>query len=282
MYGVILSICLLWATAAAALAWSFRGGFSRRLERDVAWLEEVRLRFNPSAGNSRIYVQAAYFIHCAVLLPLLHFLIPIPFLGIALWLCLWLLPQRVADLKWTLRLRRIDEQLPQMVRKLAALCGAGLAPSEALQQLAQEAPLPIRYECRVMAREWELGADLEGIVALAAERLELESFRLFAAIVEVNNQLGGNLVKTLEELAESLSGQLEMQREVSAAMAEGRMNIYGLLLAPPVMLGIVTIIDSHAVGQFFTTGLGLGIFGIAMLFIVSGALWARSIARIYV
>lgn len=280
MFGIILSICLLWAAAAAAAAWSFRDGFSRRLERDVAWLEEVRLRFSPSAENSRLYVQIAYFVHCVLLLPLLHFLIPAPFLGIGIWLCLWLLPQRVADLKWMLRLRHIDEQLPQTVRKLAALCGAGLAPSDALQQLAQEAPLPIRYEYRVMAREWEMGADLEGIVALASQRLELESFRLFAAVIEVNNQLGGNLVKTLEDLANSLSAQLEMRREVSAALAEGRMNIYGLLLAPPVMLGIVTIIDSHAVGQFFTTGLGMGIFSIAMMFIVSGALWARSIARI--
>jgi Flp pilus assembly protein TadB len=58
------------------------------------------------------------------------------------------------------------------------------------------------------------------------------------------------------------------------------MNIYGLLLAPPVMLGIVTIIDKHAVGLFFTTGMGLGIFAIAMVFILSGVFWARRIARI--
>lgn len=279
MQGVMFSICLLWAAAAAALAWSFRDGFCRRLERDAAWLDEVRLMFGPDVTGSRRYVQIAYFVQCAVLLPLLAFLIPVPVLGVVVWMCLWMLPQKIADMKWRSRLKKIDEQLPQTIRKFASLCAAGLSPASALQQLAKEAPVPIRHECLIMSREWDLGANLESIVSLAAKRLGLESFRLFAAVVAVNTRLGGNLVATLEELAESLSSQLEMRREVDSAMAEGRMNVFGLLLAPPIMLGIVTIIDRRAVGLFFSTPTGLGIFALAMVFVLGGTLWARRIAN---
>ncbi|MHC4884724.1 MAG: type II secretion system F family protein [Planctomycetota bacterium] len=276
------SICLLAGIAAASLAWTFRHGVERRLDRDVAWLDEVRLRFDPVVSDSRKYVMIFYFVHGAVILPLLHFLIPVPGLGIVLWFALWLLPQKIADRKWVKRLGVIDEQLPAAIRKFAALTGAGMSSADAMRQLSQEAPLPIQVEFRVMAREWDMGADLNAVVEATAHRLDMQSFRLFASVVCMNNRLGGDLVKALEALSASLGGLMEMRREVRAATAEGRANVYGLLAAPPLMLFIIAFIDGEAVSMFLSTPLGWSMLAPALGLTAIGFFWARRIAAIEV
>jgi tight adherence protein B len=278
----LLSICLLAAVSAGALAWSFRSGIHQRIIRDIAWLDSVRLRFDPVVRDSRKAVLVFYAVQCVLVLPFLHFLIPVPGLGIVAWLGLWLLPQKVADHKWNKRLLKIDEQLPQAIRKFAALTGAGMSSADALSQLAIEASMPIQMEFRVMNREWEMGADLSAVVDAAADRLNLESFKLFASVINMNNRLGGDLVKALEELSTSLGGLIEMRREIRAATAEGRANVYGLLVGPPLMLFIIAFIDKEAVHKFLTTPFGWSILGPAMAITILGFLWARKIANIEV
>jgi len=279
---VIFSICLLSAVAAGALAWSFRGGVKRRMDRDVAWLDEVRLKFSPDCTDSRKYVQIAYLFQVVVMLPVLNFAIPVPLLGIALWLGVWMLPQKIADVKWRKRLHKIEQQLPQTLLKFSALTGAGLSVADAMKQLADETPMPIQYEYRIMAREWEMGSDLNSCVESAASRLDMQSFRLFSSIVTMNNRLGGNLVRALEDLSESLSSLEEMRREVRAATSEGRMNVYGLLAGPPMMLLIITFMDPDAVKMFLSTLIGWAILGPALLLTLIGFLWAKRIANVRV
>lgn len=278
----LFSICLLSAVSAGALAWSFRSGIHQRIMRDIAWLDSMRLKFDPVVRDSRRIVLIFYAVQCIVVLPLLHFVVPVPGLGIVFWLALWLLPQKIADRKWNKRLLEIDEQLPQVIRKFSALTGAGMSSADALSQLAVEAPMPIQMEFRVMNREWEMGADLGVVVEAAADRLELESFKLFASVISMNNRLGGDLVKALEELSNSLGGLIEMRREIRAATAEGRANVYGLLVGPPLMLFIIAFIDKEAVHKFLTTPFGWSILAPAMLITVIGFLWARRIANIEV
>ncbi|GHS90264.1 hypothetical protein FACS1894139_08150 [Planctomycetales bacterium] len=281
--SIMLAAGGLFAIAAAALAWSFHRGVARRLDHDAAWLDEARAPFvDGECQHSRRYVIIAYIVQCAVLLPLLLFIMPSMVIGVLLWAVLWFAPQIIADQYWKKRLRQIDEQLPQSVQKFANLCSAGLSSADAMRQLAKELPNPIRREYAMMAQGWDMGAGLAGVVESAANRLQLESFQLFYVAVVTNSSLGGNLVKALSEIAQSLNGQMEMKREVDAAMAEGKMNIYGLLAAPPIMLIIIAFIDADAVRMMFHSGIGLGFFTGAVVLIAIGSIWAWQTAKIEV
>lgn len=279
---IVATICLLAGVAAFSLAFSWRHGFAARLERDVAWCNAMRQRIDPQAPDSRNLVLAIYAVYGCVLLPVLVLLFPIHLIGFGLWLCLLMVPQKIADWSWARHLREIDAQLPGSIRKFASLCSAGLSSADALQQLAAEAPLPIRNEFRTMANEWRMGADLVGVFKLAYLRLGLESMRLLSAAVSANTELGGNLVQTLEQLSTALYSQWETRKEIDATMAESKMNIYGLIAAPPLMLGIICFCDFEAVKLFFTTDIGLAIFAGAMFIIGIGLAWAWSIAKIRV
>ena len=279
MIGMSLSISLLVGIAIGSFAWSFRNGIKRRADRDVAWLDEIRLRFNPNITDSHKYVYWMYGIQFVVILPTLLYLITVKVLALAIWLLFWMLPQVIANYKWKKRLKVLDEQLPVMIRRLGSLLGSGLSFAQALRQMSDDFPPPMMYECMIMSQGWEMGENFDGIVASTAERLELPSFQLFSVIVIMNNQLGGNIVKTLEKLSESLESQNAMNKEIRAATAEGRATIWGLLAAPPLMLGIVTFIDSKSVGELFSTWLGFGILGVASVIIMIGYIWARRIVH---
>ena len=274
------AISLLTAIAAFLGVFSARRYLTARMERDIAWADAMRQRVNPNAPGSRKMVMTVYAVAFCVLLPLMLLMFPSRLLAFGLWLLLWLIPSWLAEHHWQRHLRQIDMQLPACIRKFASLCGAGLSSAEAMQQLAIEAPMPIRNEFRIMANEWRMGADLPGVFRLTYQRLRLESFRLLTAAVTSNAELGGNLVQTLELLSGSLFTQWETSKEIDAAMAEGKMNIYGLLAAPPVMFGIICLCDMDAVRLFFTTNTGQLILIFALLIIAGGLAWALSIAKI--
>ncbi len=280
MTDYTLGIALFTGVAVAALVWSFRNGVSRRIDHDVAWLDEIRLRFKPDVRDSAKYVYYWYCLMFLVIMPLFYFLFSLKILGLALWLAFWFIPQLVADIKWKKRLEELDNQLPQMIRRLGILLGSGLSFTQSLKQLAEDFPPPMMYECLIMSQGWEMGENFDSIVMSASQRLDLPSFQLFAIIVIMNNQLGGNIVKTLEELSASLESQNAMKKEIKAATAEGRASTWGLLAAPPLMLAIVTVIDSDSVMEMFNTWLGFGILCVAGVFIGTGYYWARRIVRI--
>lgn len=275
-------ICLLAFLAVFGIIWSFRQGIANRIARDVQWYNNIRRATEPDAPDGTRIVIWSYLIHCCVVLPLLCWLVPIPMGGIVIWLAMFTVPQILADRHWKKHLEKIDEQLPQTIGKMASLISAGLSPADALRQLAVETDAPIRYEFAIMSREWQMGANLPAIFASAFSRLKLESFRLLCAAITANNKMGGNLVEVLQGLSSSLFNQMETNREIEAAMSEGKMTIKALLLAPVIMLTIITFIDTQAVMMFFQTGLGLAIFAIAMVLIGIAYLWARRIANIAV
>ncbi len=280
MTDYTLGIALFTGIAVAAFVWSFRNGVSRRISHDVAWLDEIRLRFKPDVKDSEKYIYYWYCLMFIVMMPLFYFLFSLKILGLALWLAIWFIPQLVADFKWKKRLEELDEQLPKMIRRLSILLGSGLSFTQSLKQLAEDIPPPMMYECLIMSQGWEMGENFDSIVASTAQRLDMPSFQLFSVIVIMNNQLGGNIVRTLEELSESLESQNAMKKELKAATAEGRASTLGLLAAPPLMLAIVTLIDSKAVIEMFNTWMGFGMLCVAGVFIGSGYYWARRIVRI--
>jgi len=277
MIPVILSV--LSGAAVGLAVWAGRGYLAERIRRDVQWLEHSAWRLSPKAVDGRKYVGMWYVAMFAVMLPLAVLVFPVPIIGLGLWLAVWLVPQQVFQRKWARRRTRIEAQLPAMARRLAAAVGAGLSQAEAIGQLADEAPEPICHEFQIMARQWELGNDMNTCLDEAARRLELPNFRMFASALILNSRMGGNLVQTMERLAASLESIAEMRQEVKAATAEGRANIKVLLIAPFLMLVIITFIDRKSVVELLTTLTGWLFLLPAAVLTAIGYLWARSMMK---
>ena len=273
-----LLLATLFGIAVTLLIWSLRGVLHARWRRDVAWLEHTMWKFTPDPVNAGRYV-ALFYAAAVALLFLLLLMLPNKILAVVLWLLLVAVPRIAIDRAWAKRRKQIEEQLPATVRQMSSSVGSGMTLAQAIERLAERAPDPIRVEFRVMTGYWKLGSDFSATIEAAKRRLNLENFNLFASAILVNQKLGGNITLTLDRLAASLEAIDQMKREVYAATAEGRMNIKVLAFAPFGMLGLVTLMDSQAVGMLMTRPIGHLLLGLAAILAAAGTLWAWRIVN---
>jgi len=150
---------------------------------------------------------------------------------------------------------------------------------QAIDRLAERSPDPIRTEFRIISNQWKMGADLIQSIEEAKRRLELPNFSLFSSALSINQQMGGNVVATLDRLGSSLESIHEMQHEIMSATAEGRMSIKVLAAAPAIMLFLIAFIDFEAVIMVFTEPFGRILLGIAGMLTAAGVLWAWKIVN---
>lgn len=252
------------------LEWLFKG--------HVAWLERQKRRFSPDVGNVKLEMGLIY---AAAVLLLMFFIavFPYPWVGVILWGVLLLGPGMFINWKWARRLKKIETQLPQAINSLSTSVASGLTLVQGIERLGDRAEEPIRTEFALMANQWRAGSDVMTIIEEAKRRLKLPNFNIFASTITVNQAMGGNVVDTLDRLAQALESIAQMQHEVFTATSEGRQNIKFLGLAPIPMLGLMCFINYSGTVMLFTTTLGQILTTISLAFFFTGWYWAWRIVN---
>ena len=273
-----LGIAALIGLAVVLLVWGLRDFLARRFEKDAAWISAMRLRFSPEPIDPRKWTMM-YYAGFVVLLVILIFITPNPGFGIFFWLIMLLVPRIMVESKWQKRRALIDRQLPAAISSLANSLRAGLTIVQAIQRLAENAPEPIRTDFQVMANRYSFGAGIETTINEARERLSSLNFNLFASALLVNREMGGDVAETLGRISRSLDKLHHMRQTVEAHTSEGRTNIKVMLVAPVVLLLMMSTADAEGVKMLFTTAQGYAVLLVAGVFIGVGIFFAGKITR---
>lgn len=268
--GIGLSVVLL--------VWGLRGYLMRRYERDRAWVALTALRFTPKPVDADSLTLGYYAVFC-LLLVLLVFAMPNPVFAIVFWLILLAAPRIVVEWLWQRRRRQIDMQLPAAVSSMSNSIRAGLTVVQAIQRLAETAPEPIRTDFRVMANRYAFGASLDSTLREAKERLNSPNFKLFASALLLNREMGGDISEILTRISQSLDKLHQMRQTVEAHTSEGRTNIKVLLIAPVIILLMLSTADGEGVEMLFTTSQGYTVLLVAGALIAIGVYFAGKITR---
>ena len=264
--------------AVALWVWAARSWIARKFERDIEWMRETYLRFDPNPINAHAYTLG-YYASFIGLLVFLVLIIPNTFVAFAFWFVSMLIPSILIEWAWRARIARIDLQIPQAVATLANSMRAGLTLVQAITRLSEQAPEPIRAEFQIMANQYSYGADMETVIRNAKIRLNLPNFNLFASALILNREMGGDISETLARITKSLDKLREMRKTVEAHTSEGRTNIKVLLIAPIFMLLLMCVVDARGVAMLFTTTQGVALLTVAGILAGSGVYLARRITR---
>jgi len=249
-----------------------------RYEKDVAWVRDTALRFNPNPVPAERWTLWAYGLF-TLFLCLLILITPHPLIGIAIWLVVLTLPRIIADMMWKQRRAMIDQQIPSAVAALANSLRSGLTLVQAMQRLADTAPEPIRTDFRVMVNRYSYGANLEATVLETKNRLKLANFNLFASALLINREMGGDVSETLFRISQSLDKLQQMRKTIEAHTAEGRTNIKILVVAPVLLLLMLASVDSQGVALLFTSVQGWAVLTMAGVLIGTGVFLASWITH---
>lgn len=204
-------------------------------------------------------------------------IVPIALLLAVIWL---LTPGWI--LAWKIHRRRLllRDQLASCTQSLANSARAGQSLAQGLKGVSQESPEPLAGELRQLMAEYDLGRPLPDALLDAKQRLQLDSFSMFASTIVVSLQQGGRVTEALEKISRSLRENQRIERKLDAETAGGWRVVLILTLFPFLFLLGFYVVHPEGTMLMFQSWIGQFLVVVMLLLIVSSVYWSRKILRI--
>jgi tight adherence protein B len=149
-----------------------------------------------------------------------------------------LLPTVVVQQLVGRRRREFQHRLPEALELIASALRSGYNFSRCLQLVAKEMPGPMGDEAQRFTDELAVGIPTEEALDRLTERQPSYDVKLFAAAVQMQARVGGNLSEILLKTGAMVRERYKLQGEISALTAEGRLSAV-ILAGVPIFLAIV-------------------------------------------
>lgn len=189
----------------------------------------------------------------------------------------------ILALEWQIRRRSesITLQLPDALDLTARAMRAGHAFSDALRIAAGEVPSPLGEELGMISEQHRLGLELrtcmESLLARVPDNFELS---LWVGAVMLNRETGGNLIETLEHLAETVRERLVFESKVLALTAEVRTSAVILSMLPFGAAILISLAEPRYLLPLLEPGLGRSLLVGALVSMAIGAYLMRRLSRV--
>ncbi len=157
------------------------------------------------------------------------------------------------------RLQKFEAQLPDAYMMISSSLQAGASFNLALADMVERAPSPLAQEFGLLLKKIKLGVALEDGLLEMEERLPLDSFIMASSAIRISKEVGGNLVTTIESMADTLRRKKTMEGKIESLTAQGK--VQGKFMAGlPILIGfILTFMEPEAMKQLVTTSTGIAI-----------------------
>ena len=142
----------------------------------------------------------------------------------------------------------------------------GLPVGECLRIVGREVPDPVGFEFRVLVESQRLGLSTEQALERGLERMPTAEYQFFAVVLTIQQQTGGNLAATLENLSNVLRSRKRLKDKIAAMSSEAKASAM-IIGALPFLVGTaIWVLNPNYINLLFATHTG-------NLMIAGGATW---------
>jgi tight adherence protein B len=177
------------------------------------------------------------------------------------------------------RQSKMLSQMPPMLDELARAGKTGRSLEHCLQQVAEDTASPLGSELQMCTRRLALGVPLEAALAEFPDRTGLVSARVLATALTVHRQTGGDLVKVLERLSQTVRDRIQFQGRLRAATAASRATAILMIALPPAILAFFVFRDTAYLNNLMASSWGRIVTATAILLEIVGAVWILAVLR---
>ena len=184
------------------------------------------------------------------------------------------LPIAFVHLRATARLKRFENQLPDLLITIAASLKAGHSFRQGIQSAVEEGAEPAAKEFKRVLTETQLGKPMDDALSDMAERVGSKNFGFVITAVTIQRQIGGSLAGLVDMVAETVRQRQQFARKIKGLTAMGRMSAYTLVGLPFFIAITVTAMNPSYMAPLYGTSTGhdLIIAGFVMIAIGSAIL----------
>ncbi len=185
-------------------------------------------------------------------------------------------------LKRHARFRTIEAQLPETIDLLSRALKAGHAVTAAIEMAAEEMPLPISGEFRILFKQQSLGLPLRDGLQALLERVPVEDVRFLVAAILIQRETGGNLAEILDKTAHLMRERIRLRGQLRIYSAQGRLTGWILCLLPFVMFTLLDAVNPRYERLLLTNPAGRHLVIAALVMMALGVMVMRKILDIRV
>ena len=142
----------------------------------------------------------------------------------------------------------------------------GLPVGECLRIVGREVPEPVGFEFRMLVESQRIGMTTEQALQRGLERMPTSDFQFFAVVLVIQQQTGGNLAATLENLSNVLRSRKRLKDKIQAMSSEAKASAMIIGSLPFFVGSMIYLINPTYIGLLFTTRTG-------SMILTGGALW---------
>lgn len=194
-------------------------------------------------------------------------------LGVLLWMVLLLkfslltssigavgggfaLPRLVLRIIIAKRQAAFTENFAEALDVLVRGTRSGLPVGECLRIIGRELPDPVGYEFRMLVEAQRVGMTIDQALDRALERMPTTELKFFAIVLVIQQQTGGNLATTLDNLSTVLRARKRLHDKIQALSSEAKASASIIGSLPFLVGSILWLINPDYLGLLFTTNTG--------------------------
>jgi len=152
-------------------------------------------------------------------------------------------PYMFVRYKRTKRLHLFEEQFPEAIDLIARSLRAGHAFTTGLGIAAEEMPAPVGTEFKKVYDQQNFGMSMPDALRTMARRVPVLDARFFVTAVLTQRESGGNLAEVLDNLSSVMRDRFKVKRQIQVVSAHGRLSGWILSLVPPVLAGVLFLMQ---------------------------------------
>lgn len=183
------------------------------------------------------------------------------------------------------RLRRFNDQLPDMLTLMVNGLRAGYSTMQAMEAVSKELPAPISDEFRRVVQEMQLGVPMERALDNLLRRVPSDDLDLVITAINVQREVGGNLSEILDTISFTIRERIRIKGEIRVLTSQVMYSGRFLSLLPIILSLILWGVNRPYMMKFFEPDnrtCGLSLLGCGGLMIATGYFVMNKIADIEV
>lgn len=187
---------------------------------------------------------------------------------------------RAAFARGTARYREaLFVQMPDAMGMIVRALRAGIPVNEAIRTIARESPEPTRREFAQVAAEQAIGVPLESSLLALHQRTGLREYGYFAVTIALQQQTGGSLTETLDNLADVVRKRVHIAARGRALAGQARMSAMILTAIPFVALAALSVLNPRYIAFYVTHEKGPFIAALALALLGMGVIVMQVMIR---
>jgi tight adherence protein B len=172
-------------------------------------------------------------------------------------------------------------QLVDVLLLMTGAVRAGYSLPQAIEVVSKELKAPVSDEFRRVRHEIGLGLSLSQALSNLVARMENDDLYLVVTAININSQVGGNIVTMLEAVTDTIRERIRLFSEVRVLTAQQRFGSYVLTFIPFAMVAALFVVNPDYMKRLFDPQILCIPIG-AVVMVIIGNFAVRRLAKIEV